>query len=90
MASVRSYVYVLYLCRFNQHYSNSKQSCKWYIVQLHIERLKRRKTNGHGVELKTDRLALLDARGAGTLDGGAVAALWLPAPDLVCGSRCNQ
>ena len=50
----------------------------------------KKKTNGHGVELKTDRLALLDARGAGTFDGGAVAALWLPAPDLVCGSRCNQ
>ena len=49
-----------------------------------------KKEKKHGVELKTDRLALLDARGAGTFDGGAVAALWLPAPDLVCGSRCNQ
>jgi len=29
----------------------------------------------HGAAWKTDRLALLDARGAGTLDGGAVAGL---------------
>jgi hypothetical protein len=51
---------------------------------------KRDKKNVQGVELKTDRLALLNARGAGTLDGGTVAALWLPAPDLVCQSICKQ
>jgi hypothetical protein len=43
-----------------------------------------KKTYVHGAAWKTDRLALLDARCAGALDGGAVAGLWLPAPDLVC------
>jgi hypothetical protein len=41
----------------------------------HTHKKEEQKTYVHGAALKTDRLALLDARGTGTLDGGAMAGL---------------